>query len=239
MSSTPPPTSSAGGPSGHQQALEAFQQKILVKDRQIQRLKTELVTSQTKVGKLAVDNLALGHRNLILRAQADDAEKDLKDMKSELYRIIEEAESAQKKVSESREGERQARKDTSIALGEVERLNGVASGLMKELEESRADSARKEAERLNDEDSGVGSEVERLNGIIVDLKDSLSTYETILGAADTESVALAKVVELKKTEATLRRLLDTADRDLVAAQGEIEALKTSMAKREQEGRRYR
>ena len=156
MSSTPPPLrSSTENTCIHLQALEAAQQKLLEKDRHVRRLGTELATAQTKVGKLSVDNMSLRHKNLILRMQANEAEKDLKDMKDELYRIIEELKSTQ-------EGERQARKDTSIALGEVERLNGVTSGLMKELEEAQADTTGKEAEHSREESYGAGDEAECL-----------------------------------------------------------------------------
>ena len=80
-----------------------------------------------------------------------------------------------------------------------------------------------------------GTKLNAFNGIIVDLKDSLATYEAILGAVDTESAVLAKVVELRKVETTYRWLLDTADRDLLDAQDEIEALKARL--KQGQGRR--
>ncbi|KAJ3527472.1 hypothetical protein NMY22_g9774 [Coprinellus aureogranulatus] len=182
-----------------QRKLAVAHDKLKSKEREYATLKVAFGKSEIKIAALAIENQVLGHKNRILETQATTADKDLGDTQRELYRVDKEVESLKEEAREAKQETKQARVDVSIALGEVARLNGVASALMKELEEARQGAAERDVQSACKDPTVAQVEIVRLQGEVADLKRSVATYKRLLDAADSELVlAQSDAEELRK-----------------------------------------
>lgn len=186
--------------------LAAALKQIENEQRRAQQFKLSLEEAQIKIADLEVENGRLKHKNNIFEKRANTATKNLLDTQDELYRVDKELLSLMEDAREAREEAKQSRSDVSVALGEVARLNGMGSGLMRELEQEKRGATEQEMKSVQDELAVAQAEVERISGVVDHLSKRMRTYDKLLDDADRELVAAQDEAEdLRKRNAELRK----------------------------------